>query len=227
MKDSERRRLEAFERVKQFSLDNAADFPNLSIQKINMDKIIAEVTLLDDIGVDQSASDAAAGAAFESKGTARENLVEEMEPIARTARMMEYEFDGITELFSFPKNKTDVDMLNTARAWLLILPTHEGDFINYGLANDFIDRLSDAANAFEASFTAPVTAIDNRVAATAEIGESVRRGMIALRICDAVMQNLYANNPGKRAAWNSASHVERAPQKAKPPTPTPDDDNDA
>jgi len=66
------------------------------------------------------------------------------------------------------------------------------------------------------------------IGATAEIGESIRRGMIALRICDAVMQNIYAGNTGKLAAWNSASHVERDPQKAKPPTPTPtpDDDND-
>jgi hypothetical protein len=44
--------------------------------------------------------------------------------------------------------------------------------------------------------------------------------MIALRITDACMRNLYANNPGKLAAWLSASHVERDPVKAKPvPTP--------
>jgi hypothetical protein len=48
MKDSERWRSEAFVRVKQFSLDNPADFPNLSIQKANMAKIITEIGLLQD-----------------------------------------------------------------------------------------------------------------------------------------------------------------------------------
>jgi hypothetical protein len=55
----------------------------------------------------------------------------------------------------------------------------------------------------------------------AKVGESIRRAMIALRITDAVMQNHYASNPGKLAAWRSASHVERDPVKAKP-DPTPD-----
>lgn len=113
----------------------------------------------------------------------------------------------------------------------------EASFISYGLAKDLRDQLhdsadnfeaimpnvasalGDAANSFEATFSAPVTAVDNRVAATAEIGESIRRGMIALRICDAVMKNLYAANTGKLAAWLSASHVERDPKKPTPPTP--------
>jgi hypothetical protein len=60
------------------------------------------------------------------------------------------------------------------------------------------------------------TAVDERVAATALIGESIRRGMISLRICDAVMRNNYFDQPGKLAAWLSASHVERAPKKAAP-----------
>ncbi len=33
------------------------------------------------------------------------------------------------------------------------------------------------------------------------------------------MQNLYTDNPGKRAAWDSASHIERPVKKKKPPTP--------
>jgi hypothetical protein len=33
-----------------------------------------------------------------------------------------------------------------------------------------------------------------------------------------IVRNVYANNPGKLAAWLSASHVERSPKK-KTPTP--------
>lgn len=49
--------------------------------------------------------------------------------------------------------------------------------------------------------------------ATAEIGESIRRGMVARRILDGVVRNVFASDVGKLAAWASASHVERAPKK--------------
>lgn len=62
------------------------------------------------------------------------------------------------------------------------------------------------------------TANIDHVAATAQIGASVRRSMIALRIAEAVMKNKYADDVGKLAAWLSASHIERAPKK-KAPTP--------
>ncbi len=42
--------------------------------------------------------------------------------------------------------------------------------------------------------------------------------MVAKRILDGVVQNKYNNDPGKLAAWISASHVEKAPKK-KTPTP--------
>ena len=45
---------------------------------------------------------------------------------------------------------------------------------------------------------------------------------------DAIMHNKYARNPDKLRAWDSASHIERAPKREKkpaggttPPKPTP------
>lgn len=61
------------------------------------------------------------------------------------------------------------------------------------------------------------SAIDDQVAATAEIGAAIRRGMIARRILEGVVKNRYRNNVGKLAAWLSASHIERAPKSSKPP----------
>ncbi len=36
---------------------------------------------------------------------------------------------------------------------------------------------------------------------------------------DAIMQNKYARIPEKLRAWQSASHIERAPQREKKPAP--------
>lgn len=51
----------------------------------------------------------------------------------------------------------------------------------------------------------------------------VRTGMVAVRTLDGIMRNTYATNPGKLAAWLSASHVEKAPEPGPPPIdPGPD-----
>lgn len=43
--------------------------------------------------------------------------------------------------------------------------------------------------------------------------------MVAVRTVDGIVQNKYATDPGKLAAWLSAKHVEKAPKKAQQPTP--------
>ncbi len=42
---------------------------------------------------------------------------------------------------------------------------------------------------------------------------SSAKDMIAKRILDGIVRNKYAADPGKLAAWLSASHVESAPKK--------------
>ena len=45
------------------------------------------------------------------------------------------------------------------------------------------------------------------------------KGMIAEQIFDAIMHNVYRDDPVKLAAWDTARHVKRAQKKAKTPTP--------
>ena len=72
---------------------------------------------------------------------------------------------------------------------------------------------------FEATFSNIASATAEHVAATADISTKIRQGMIIVRTLDGIVKNKYANNPGKLAAWLSASHVEKAPKKKDPPTP--------
>jgi len=43
--------------------------------------------------------------------------------------------------------------------------------------------------------------------------------MVIVRILDGIVPDKYANDPGKRAAWLSASHVEKALKKKEARTP--------
>lgn len=215
MNDSERRRYECFLRIKQFGLDNRSDFAAIPIAVTNFEVISTEIDFLEDHGADQQAGFGDARGATEVKGTARENLREEMSDIARTARSMEYQFDGISERFRMPRNSSDQTLLATGRAWVDEATPIVADFVAYGMAATFVTDLTAACDAFEATFGPQASAIDDHVEATAEIGEAIRRGMVARRILDGIVRNVYKNDVGKIAAWSSASHIEKAPKKTE------------
>jgi hypothetical protein len=217
MNDSDRRRYEMQLRVNQFGIDNAADFTGIAAAKLTQ-----LGTLIDTVQTKSAAQQLGFGESaqqFEVKNTARENLRDEMSDISRTAKSMEYAFDGISSQFQFQRNMNDADMLAKARAFYTESLTYNADFISYGLPSTFRADLNSAADAFEASFSSTATATAEHVAATAEISSKIREGMIIVRILDGIVKNKYANDPGKLAAWLSASHVEKAPKKKETSTP--------
>lgn len=216
MNDDNRRRYEMQVRVVQFGTDNSGDFSGIATTKFG-----ELATLVNDIESTSAAQQSGFGEAaqqFEVKDTARENLRDEMSDISRTAKSMEYAFDGIADKFRFQRNMSDANMLAKARAFHDESAPYEADFVAYGLHVDFRKHLNDAANAFEATFSNTASATAEHVAATADASSKVREGMVIVRVLDGIVRNVYANDPGKLAAWLSASHVEKAPKKQ---TPTP------
>lgn len=217
MNDGDRLRYEMQVRVDTFGTDNAADFTGLAPTLF-----VDLAALVNDAQSKASAQQSGFGESaqqYEVKDTCRENLRDEMSAISRTSKSMEYAFDGISNKFFFQRNMADADMLAKARAWQTELVPYKSDFVNYGLDGAFIDDLIAAADAFEASFSSTASARAEHVAATADISAKIRQGMIIVRTLDGIVRNRYANDPGKLAAWLSASHVEKAPKKKDPPTP--------
>lgn len=217
MNDSERRRYEMLVRVNQFGVDNAGDFPS-GVGAAQFAVVTTVVSETESKSALQAGGFAEAAQQFEVKDTCRENLRDEMSDISRTAKSMEYEFDGIADKFRFQPNMNDATMLATARAFITEAGPYSANFIAYGLPATFLADLTAAADAFEASFSNTAAATAEHVAATADEAAKVRTGMVIVRILDGIVKNKYANDPGKLAAWISASHVEKAPKK-KEPTP--------
>lgn len=216
MNDDNRRRYEMQVRSAQFGVDNAADFTGIGTTKFA--ELSALVNDLELTSAAQAAGFAEAAQQFEVKDTARENLRDEMSDISRTAKAMEYAFDGISNKFQFQRNMSDAAVLAKARAFATEAAPYNADFKDYGLAGSFLADLTTAADAFEASFSNTASATAEHVTATADEAAKVRDGMVIVRVLDGIVKNIYANNPGKLAAWLSASHVEKAPKK-KDPTP--------
>lgn len=217
MNDDNRRRYEMQVRVVQFGTDNSGDFTGFATTKFG--ELSTIVTEIETESAAQQSGFGEAAQQYEVKDTARENLRDQMAAISRTSKSMEYEFDGISDKFKFQRNMPDVTMLGKARAFVTEANPYKSDFENYGLPAGFIGDLTTAADAFEATFSTTASATAEHVAATAEEASKIRQGMIIVRILDGIVKNRYANDPGKLAAWISASHVEKAPKKTPPPTP--------
>lgn len=219
MTDAEQRRYDMFIRVRRFGEDNAGDFPAGSVGRTQFDEIDAVIDLINQHSGDQTEGADESRFAFVGKDTARENLRAELYDISRTARSMNYQFPGFANQFRMPRSLSDQNLLAVGRAWFDETLANRVDFENYGLPATFRDELQAATDAFQTSLDAPGTSIDEQVAATAEIGAAVRRGMIAKRILDGVVKNKYRNNVGKLAAWLSASHVEKVAVENPRPKP--------
>lgn len=219
MLDIERFCYDCFLRMKQFGIDSLTDFPASTkggIQFISLSQVITDA---ENAGAKQIGGTNIAKQSHASKGTNRETLFAILSEMARTARSMAYEFEGIDDKFRLPRNRNDQSMLATARNFLIEAENYKQDFIDYEMPATFLSDLGEAVTAFENSLADANSAVGTRVTATANMGEIIRRGMIIRRILDGIVKNKYRDNPGKLAAWATASHIERPPKKKVPPTP--------
>ena len=93
------------------------------------------------------------------------------------------------------------------------------------MAPDFVDDLKARILAVEQAADGQAEAWGLRVEATANLAEAARQGFEAVRELDAIVRNIYRDNEAELAAWESASHVDRAPRRAEeeveeaPPAP--------
>lgn len=217
MNDYDRRRYEMLVRIKQFGIDNAADMNGVATTKFGI-----ITTLVDEIeteSAEQESGFSEAAQQFEVKGTARENLRDRMADTRDTARGMEPDFDGIYNKFRFERGLNDASLLARARAFIIEAGPYGGDFKNYGLSDDIVAELTALADAFEATFATTATATAEHVEATASVADKISQAMVQTRSVSPIVLNIYATDPGKQAAWRSASHVEKPPKKKAPPTP--------
>jgi hypothetical protein len=226
MKDSATRRFETFIGVREFCIALADNFPANSRGgevKAILDAIITE---MEGHAATQSSGTRAAREVTTLKAVRRAALHEDLEAINRTARALSLTTPGLDDKFRLPRNLGDQAWLAAARSFATDAESIKAEFIRRGLPADFLDDLNADITAFEESIGSREQKSGERIAATASIDGAIERGMNAVRELDAIVQNIFRNDPAILARWTSAKHTERAPRHpaaAQPPptTPTP------
>jgi len=232
MNDRDQRRYDRATRVQTFGQENAADFAAGSKAKTHFANLDGLIVKLDDAKAGQLPSRV-------SKETLLDGLLIDFKNIARTARSIGLTENGFAAPYRIPDNPSESAITTHADALLARLEDQPADsaavktakaalrarFVAYELPADFVANLRADRKAVADANRLNQGETQEGVENTKLIGELLGQANDEITELDAIMYNKYTRQPEKLRAWQSASHVERAPQREKkpptPPTPPP------
>ncbi len=217
-----KRRYDKFTRETAFFDENQGDFaPTSEVRKhaANLHQIILDM--------DKAKAGQSGGSAI-PKEILLEALRLDLGLIRGLATAFDLDEPGFLKRFPLADNN-ETSLLTTADTYLAELAITASDtpaqaaaktalvarFVAHELPADFVEDLQidlDAIRGKDTEFDATnVKGVEN----TAALGRLTKLGMKASTYLDAIMQVKYKGNSDKLRGWESASHLERAPQKAK------------
>ena len=214
MKKSEIRILEMLRRTRQHGQQRAATFPANSRGHELYAAVTTSVVNMERYSAEQAMHAHAYSEKSAQKNVADEALHDFMETISHIARSMNRSDPGTAEKFRLPSNRDGEMWLATARGFATDAVPLTDEFVRRGMAPDLVDDLKSRILAVEQAVAGQAQAWAGRVRSTAGLAEAARQGLEAVRELDPIVRNIYADNEAELAAWESASHVERAPRRA-------------
>jgi hypothetical protein len=216
MNDNENRRYQTFLRVQDFGEARTADFAVNSLGKQHFTTLAGIVTELAGHSASKASGFGLARQGTTTRRQARDELIEDLRAISRTAAVMASDVPGLADKFRLPRGRiNDQNLLALARAFAVDAAPLAAQFIAHELRSDFLEDLAADIAALEAAISRQSSGVGDHVAANAAIDDAIERGVEIVRKLDAIMKNKYANNPAVLAEWLSASHTERAPRHKK------------
>jgi hypothetical protein len=221
MKDVITRKLDKFEREEAFMVDSAADFGGATPGATTAAALSAVIAEIQALAADQVSGGSSAAQAFGNQEDALDDLIAFIKKMNLAARAFDDEIPGSRDQFRMPRNRSQQNVLATARAFKTDAASLAEKFIEYGLPGTFLNDLQTAINAVETAAQSADSNVEQRAAATGGLFDAARRGMNLSRKLNAIVRIRYADNPAKLASWTVASHLERAPKRTAAPNPTP------
>lgn len=218
MNDRDQRRYDRAVRVQTFGRENTAHFAPGSKAPGHLAAIDAPLVKLD-----------------AAKATLLDALHLDLKNIARTARAIEKTEPGFAAIYRMPDDITEAALTTLADTVLGRLEDKTADtpavktakaalrakFTAYELPAHFVADLRADRDARTTANRVNQGENQEGVESTALISDLLGKVNDEVVQLDAIMHNRYARRPEKLRAWQSASHVERAPQREKKPAAPP------
>jgi hypothetical protein len=222
MNDQNDRYIDRGSRVQTFGIDNAMDFGE-GMAKQYFGRLDV---LLDQVRAAQTGQ----VAARISKEALLDALHIDLKNISRTARSIELIEPGFAAPFRLPDSPAEIHLLNHGESVLMGLEDKASDtvavktakaatrtkFISYEMPQDFVAHLRADRELIADTNRHNQSEVLEGVESTRLVGELIGQMNDVITHLDAIMYNKYTRQPEKLRAWQSASHVERAPRREKP-----------
>jgi hypothetical protein len=225
MKDSEVRRLEMFMSARQFGTTHKDAFPPDSRGTELLAQLDDIITQLETHAAAQASGKSASKEGTTLRATARATLQDNMEAITRTVRVIAFTVLGLEDKFRLPRNVGDQALLAVARSFAQDALPLKDEFIRRGMSANFLEELHASIAALEAALVHKTQKRGTHIAATAAIDQTTTDGINAVRELDAIVRNVFRQDPATLAEWTSASHTESGSRHTKaaqlPTQPTP------
>jgi hypothetical protein len=224
MNDRTKRRYDKFGREITFFNGNKSDFATdgeAAKRAANLQRIVKD---MDDAKAGQGGGTAA------PKEVLLDALRLDLGTIRGIATAIDQDEPGFAERFPAAGN-SETSLTTTGDIYLSRLQPGDDDtdadkaakaalaarFIAHELQATFVDDLQEDLDAIEEANQQLDSGDQGGVENTAALGRLAKDGMKESNYLDAIMRAKYARNPDKLRGWESASHLERAPQRAKKP----------
>jgi len=151
-----------------------------------------------------------------SRGEARDALQDRLDLIRGVAKVI-----GIEDKFPRPLKDNDDSLLETADIYAAHALPLKAQFIAHEMPADFLEDLAEEKAALQTAITDQANAAGDHISAREEKNNARDNCVAIVRNLTPLIKVRYANNPGKLAEWTAASHIERAPRRAKTADPPP------
>ena len=217
MNDYIRRNLERGQRCRQWFIDYILLVIPGSIFETKKNALINKVDALETTAGQKQAAESEGFSATDVKGSERSDLENALDPVRTAARAAEFDIPGTRDRYRYNRAMSHQELLAAGRSFALGGAADEALLVSYDAPAGWVATITAACDAFEAAFGLQDSAVGTRVAKNAELYALVNEINALVGALRHHVINNTTTNPGARAAWNSAAHVEKAPTKKKKP----------
>lgn len=214
MNTREIRQYEMLVRVREFGTTHGARFPEGSVARQGFATVGQAVTELTEFAMAQLAATRRTAKAREA---ARTSLLDALEAVSRTARVIEAQEPGFTNTFQLQRRQPAPALLTAGRLFARDAAPVAALFTARAMPETFIADLTALVESFERAIRARDAGKGEGAAARARIEAALASGMAAVRQLDVIVANQLRDDAPTAAAWVKDRQV---PYRRAAKTPT-------
>lgn len=207
-------------KAEEFLRANVGDFQSMPMILQMTDELTARIAKVQQEFQNQLAAGGDVRQNYDIVQDNYETLESEMQNIRDFAKTISRRTPAFDELFRIPKSKSRRGLIAAARVFTANAEKNKQKFLDFGIEDDFIDELSNAADALENALNDAAESTGKRVGATDMLGIEIEEASDIVDDINPLVRRVYRNNLSKQAQWDFVRRVERrasVPRQPKQP----------